>query len=108
MIHCSSAFCFAELSRQKQPELWLWPSLVLPQGNVEGTILMVVLAHPLGLLGYILYLSSLQPLVGKPVIASYHALTFFSRLCEGASLPSVGLVVIWSFMFLRAFSFEPG
>ena len=67
---------------------------------MEGTILIVVLIHPLGLLRYVLYLSSLQPLAGKPVPASHLALTF-SRLCEGASLPSVGLAVIWSFMFPR-------
>ena len=52
---------------------------------------MVVLAHPLGLLGYILYVSNLQPLIGKPVPVSHLALTSF-RLCEGASLTS-GLAV---------------
>ena len=50
-------------------------SLALPQGKAEGTILMVVSAHPLGLLGFILYLSSHQPLIGKPVPAPYLALT---------------------------------
>ena len=54
---------------------------------------MVVFAHPLGPLGYILSLSSLQPMIGKPVPASHLALTSF-RLCEGASLQSVGLAVI--------------
>ena len=60
MIHSSNSFHFAELNHRKQPELRLWPSLALSQGNVEGTILMVVLAHPLGRLGYTLYLSSHQ------------------------------------------------
>ena len=62
---------------------------------MEGTILVVVLAHPLGLLRYILFLRSHQPLIGKPVPASHVALT--SRLCEGVSLPSVSLVVLLVF-----------
>ena len=101
MIHCSNSFHFAELSHRKQPEPWLWPSLALPQGNQEGTILMVVLAHPLGRFGYILYLSSRQPLIGKPVPASHLTLTS-SQLCEGVSLPSVGLAVILVFSVFKA------
>ena len=72
---------------------------------MEGTILMVVLAHPLGLLGYILYLSSHQPLIGKPVPASHLALTS-SQLCEGVSLPSVGLAVIVVFHVSKAQHFH--
>ena len=48
-MHYSNSFRLAELSRGKQLEIWLWSSLALPQGNVEGTILMVVSNHPLEL-----------------------------------------------------------
>ena len=68
---------------------------------MEGTILMVVLAHPLGLLGYILYFSSHQPPIGKPVPASHLTLTS-SQPCEGVSLPSVGLSVILVFHVSKA------
>ena len=53
---------------------------------------MVVLAH---------YLSIFQQQIGKPVPASHLALTSF-RLCEGASLPSVGLAVILVFHVSKA------
>ena len=65
---------------------------------------MVVLAHPLGLLGYILYVSSLQPLIGKPVPASHLALTSFG-LCEVSSLTS-GLAVILVFRVSKAQQFH--
>ena len=94
----------AELIRRKKAELWLGPSLALSQGNVEGIILMVVFAYPLGLLGYILYASTLQPLIGKPVLASHLALTSF-RLCEGASL-TCGLAVILVFRVSKAQQFH--
>ena len=97
--------CLAELICRKKAELWLGPSLALSQGNVEGTILMVVFAYPLGLLGYILYASSLQPLIGKPVLASHLALTNSFRLCEGASLTS-GLAVILVFRVSKAQQFH--
>ena len=58
---------------------------------------MVVLAHhPLGFLRIYLLLSSHEPLICKSVPASHLALTS-SRLCEGASLPSVGLAGIHVF-----------
>ena len=63
---------------------------------MEGTILTVVLACLVGHLGYILYLSSHQPPIGKPVPASHLALTS-SQLSEGVSLPSVGVAVILVF-----------
>ena len=50
---------------------------------------MVVSALPLGLLRYILYLSSHQPLIGKPVPASHLALTS-SRLYEGVAICQFG------------------
>ena len=62
---------------------------------------MVVSALPLGLLRYILYLSSHQPLIGKPVPASHLALTS-SQLYEGVSLPSVSLAVILVFHISKA------
>ena len=62
---------------------------------------MVVSALPLGLLRYILYLSSHQPLIGKPVPASHLALTS-SRLYERVSLPSLSLAVILVFHISKA------
>ena len=50
------------------------------------------LAYFLGFFGYIFYLSSNQPSIGKPVPASHLTLTS-SRLYECTSLPSVGLAV---------------
>ena len=68
---------------------------------MEGTILMVVSTHPLGLLGYTLFLSSHQPLIGEHVPASHVALTC-SQLGEGVSLPAVSFAVLLVFHVSKA------
>ena len=69
------------------------------------------LAYFLGLLRYILYLSSLQPLAGKPVPVSHLALTF-SRLSEGRILQKkrkpwrILVVVVNDVIIQMAYSFR--
>ena len=54
--------------------------------------------HLLGLLGYILYSSCLQPLIGKPKSRNGTIMTLGKpeSLCEGAFPPFLGLAVLIS------------